>query len=102
MIITVIITLGFPHITVAIPSMLIAISFGMFMEYAFHLGTVTVGDHSEFSGELPAFHTPSIPVTLESMAIVFRYSVIIAAIGILQTLMTLQVLLFIAHFFFHA
>eukprot|EP01127_Copromyxa_protea_P014127 TRINITY_DN3892_c0_g1_i1.p1 TRINITY_DN3892_c0_g1~~TRINITY_DN3892_c0_g1_i1.p1 ORF type:complete len:902 (+),score=139.97 TRINITY_DN3892_c0_g1_i1:162-2708(+) len=88
---TVIITLGFPHLTVAVPSMLIAISFGMFMEYAFHLGTITVGDHSEFSGELPKFHTPNIPFTLDSMAIIFRYSVIIAAIGILQTLMTLQV-----------
>jgi hypothetical protein len=33
-------------------------------------------------------------VTLESMAIIFRYSAIISAIGILQTLMTLQVILF--------
>lgn len=99
---TVIITLGFPHITVAVPSMLVAIAFGMFLEYAFNLGmclmslkltwwgTITVGDHSEFGGELPKFFTPYIPVTMDSMAIIFRYSAIISGIALLQTLMTLQ------------
>ena len=50
----------------------------------------TVGDIAHVSGSLPSFHIPSVPFTLETLWIVLPYSLILAGIGLIETLLTAQ------------
>jgi SulP family sulfate permease len=51
----------------------------------------TVGDIASISGGLPAFHIPLVPFNLETLAIIFPYSLIMAAVGLIESLLTLTV-----------
>lgn len=50
----------------------------------------TVGDIAHVSGSLPSFNIPSVPYTLETLWIVLPYSLILSAIGLIETLLTAQ------------
>jgi SulP family sulfate permease len=50
----------------------------------------TVGDIAHVSGSLPSFHIPTVPFTLETLWIVLPYSLILAGIGLIETLLTAQ------------
>ena len=79
---------GLPYITKAIPSPLIAIvvltAFSMFMG----LDLRTVGDMGQLPDTLPMFLIPDIPLNFETLMIILPYSVTLAAVGLLESLMT--------------
>ncbi len=78
----------FPYVTKAIPSPLVCIivltTFSIFMG----LDIRTVGDMGELPSSFPAFLLPNIPLTWETLAIIFPYSATLAVVGLLESLMT--------------
>ncbi len=79
-----------PKITTAIPATLVAIITGSVIAIIFNLDTKTVGDMASISGNLPSFAIPDVPFTLETLYIVLPYSVILALIGLIESLLTLN------------
>lgn len=80
---------GFPKITKKVPSTLVGIALVSVIA-AFGLDTRTVGDLSSVQGKLPVLHLPQVPLTLETLTFVFPYALILAMVGLIETLMTLQ------------
>ena len=79
---------GFPYITKAIPSPLVAIvALTIFNMFA-GLDLRAVGDMGQLPDTLPTFLVPDIPLTFETLMIVLPYSVTLAAVGLLESLMT--------------
>lgn len=77
-----------PMITKHIPASLSGIVLVTAVVYIFGIDTKTVGDIAHISGALPTFHLPNVPFTLETLWIVLPYSLILAAIGLIETLLT--------------
>ncbi len=79
---------GLPYITKVIPSPLVTIvvltAFSMFVQVDLR----TVGDMGQLPDTLPMFLIPDIPLTFETLKIIFPYSVTLAAVGLLESLMT--------------
>ncbi|QCT94998.1 SulP family inorganic anion transporter [Caminibacter mediatlanticus TB-2] len=81
-----------PKITKTIPSTLGAIIIITAIVNIFHINTKTVADLGEISGTFPHFHIPLAPLNLETLKIILPYSIIIALIGLIETLLTMEVL----------
>lgn len=77
-----------PKITKHIPSSLFGIVLVTGFVWWFGIDTKTVGDIAHISGALPSFHIPNVPWTLETLWIVLPYSLILAAVGLIETLLT--------------
>ena len=56
----------------------------------FGIDVPRVGDLASIEGGLPAFHLPMVPLTLETLEIIFPYALILAAIGLIESLLTLN------------
>jgi SulP family sulfate permease len=81
-----------PKFTSAVPAGLVAIA-GLSAVVIFGgLDTKTVGDIAHIGGSLPPLHIPSVPLNLETLYIIFPYAVILAAIGLIESLLTMTVL----------
>lgn len=80
-----------PKITNKVPSGLVAIVIVSAINMVFSLNTRTIGDIASISQGLPAFHIPMVPLTLESLAIVLPYAILMAAVGLIETLLTVNV-----------
>ncbi len=79
-----------PKLTKAIPSSLVAIIVVTGLVMALKIDIYTVGDLADISGGFPKFHIPAVPLTLETLLIILPYSCIFAAIGLIESLLTLQ------------
>ncbi|ARU54718.1 MAG: SulP family inorganic anion transporter [Pseudomonadales bacterium] len=79
-----------PKLTTAIPSSLAAILVVSLLVIGLGLDTRVVGDVASIAGELPSFHIPSVPLNWETLQIIFPYAVILAAIGLIESLLTLR------------
>ena len=79
-----------PKLTKIIPSSLAAILVVTGLVMVLKLDVNTVGDLADISGGFPKFHIPTVPLTLETLLIVLPYSFIFAAIGLIESLLTLQ------------
>lgn len=77
-----------PKITKHIPASLFGIVLVTVVVLLFGLDTRTVGDIAHISGAMPSFHIPSVPFTLETLWIILPYSLILAAVGLIETLLT--------------
>ncbi len=80
----------FPKLTNKVPSSLVAIVAVSLLVVGMGLDTRVVGDIASIKGGLPSFHIPSVPFTWETLTIIFPYSVILAAIGLIESLLTLR------------
>lgn len=80
-----------PKLTKAVPASLAAIVVVSGIIISFGIPTKTVGDIASISGGLPSFHIPDIPFNLETLMIVFPYSLIMAMVGLIESLLTLAV-----------
>ena len=80
----------FPYLTRAVPSPLVCILVLTAICIGFGLDVRTVGDMGELPSTLPVFLLPDIPLTLETLWIILPYSVAVAAVGLLESLMTQQ------------
>lgn len=79
-----------PKITKKIPSSLAAILVVFLVVQILGLGTKEVGDIASVSGALPSFSIPDIPFNLEALKIILPYAVIMASVGLVETLLTLN------------
>jgi len=81
-----------PKLTKAIPSSLAAIITVSLIVIFMGLDSRTVGDMASIAGSLPEFHIPMVPFTLETLYIILPYSLIFAAVGLIESLLTLQLI----------
>lgn len=81
-----------PKLTKAVPSSLVAIVVVSLIIIGFGINTRTVGDIASIGGGLPAFHLPQVPLNFETLAIIFPYSLIMALVGLIESLLTLTVI----------
>ena len=79
-----------PKLTTAVPSSLVAIVTVTLLVFGLSLDTRVVGDVASIEGGLPTFHIPDVPFTMETLAIILPYSFILAAIGLIESLLTLR------------
>jgi sulfate permease, SulP family len=79
-----------PKITKAIPASLVAILVVFAVVLGFNINTKTVSDIASISGSLPTFHIPGIPLSLETLQIIFPYALIMAGVGLIESLLTLS------------
>ena len=77
-----------PKITRHIPASLFGIVLVTVFVMILGIDAKTVGDIAHISGNLPTLHIPNIPWTLETLWIVAPYSFILAAVGLIETLLT--------------
>jgi SulP family sulfate permease len=87
---TVSIVLLFPKITKTVPASLVAIMVVFAVVLIFNIDTRTVEDIASVQGGFPPFHIPSLPISLETLQIILPYSVIVAAVGLTEGLLTLN------------
>ncbi|MDX8396416.1 MAG: SulP family inorganic anion transporter [Mariprofundaceae bacterium] len=81
-----------PKVTRAVPAGLVAIV-GLSAVVIFGgLDTKTVGDIASIGGVFPPFHLPAVPLNLETLYIILPYAVILAAIGLIESLLTMTVI----------
>jgi SulP family sulfate permease len=81
-----------PKLTGSFPAALAAIIVVSVLVLGLNLETVTVGDLASIKGTLPAFHIPSVPFNLETLVIILPYSFILAAVGLIESLLTLSLI----------
>jgi SulP family sulfate permease len=81
-----------PKLTGAFPAALAAIIVVSLLVMGLDLETATVGDLASIKGGLPAFHIPSVPFNLETLMIILPYSFILAAVGLIESLLTLSLI----------
>ncbi|MCF6159600.1 MAG: SulP family inorganic anion transporter [wastewater metagenome] len=79
-----------PRITRAVPAPLVAIVVVTAAVIGCNLETLKVCDMASIAGGLPQFHIPMIPLNWETLKIIWPYSVVLAAVGLLESLMTLS------------
>ncbi len=80
-----------PRVTSAVPSPLVCIIVLTVITIAMGLDLRTVGDMGELPSTLPVFLLPDIPLTFETLKIILPYSVAVAAVGLLESLMTASI-----------
>ena len=89
---SVLIMFGFPKISKIVPAGLVAVIVLSLGVHYFGVHTRTIADLGKISGGLPHFFIPQIPFTWESVKIIFPYSVILALVGLIESLLTLSVM----------
>ncbi len=83
---------GLPRLTKAFPASLAAILTIFGIVVAFGIDTKTVGDLASIQGGFPPFHLPEIPWTFETLQLIAPYAAIIAAVGLIESLLTLELI----------
>ena len=78
----------FPYLTKAIPSPLVAIILLTAISISAQLGIRTVGDMGQLPDSLPFFLSPQVPLTWETLLIIFPVSATLAVVGLLESMMT--------------
>jgi SulP family sulfate permease len=81
-----------PKITKAVPATLVGILAVALLAHFLHIETRTVGELGSIAGGLPSFHVPDVPFNLETLRIVFPYSLVLAGVGLIETLLTLTLI----------
>lgn len=80
-----------PRVTTAVPSPLVAILVLSAVSIGFGLPVNTVADMGRLPEGLPSFTLPNVPLTLETLQIILPYSLTMAAVGLLESLLTAQI-----------
>ncbi|MGY6550286.1 MAG: SulP family inorganic anion transporter [Erythrobacter sp.] len=81
----------FPRLTRAVPSPLVAIVILTALVYYTGFDVRTVGDMGELPSSLPMWLIPDVPFNLETLEIILPYSATMAAVGLLESMMTAQI-----------
>ena len=80
-----------PKFTRALPASLVAILVIFGAVLALGIDTKTVGDIASIEGGFPPFHLPAVPWEWETLTIVFPYALIVAGVGLIESLLTLNI-----------
>ena len=89
-VLTMVIIWAAPKVTKAIPAPLLAIVAISLIVIGFDLDIPRVGDMANIAGGLPQFHIPMVPLNWETLTIIFPYAAILAAVGLIESLLTLN------------
>lgn len=93
---TMLIIWGLPKLTKAIPSSLVAIVVVSAIVIGFGIDTLTVADTmregESIKGGFPPLSIPQIPLTFETFKIIFPYAAIVAGVGLIESLLTLNII----------
>ncbi|MGZ9812308.1 SulP family inorganic anion transporter [Pseudoroseicyclus sp. H15] len=81
---------GVPKLTKVIPAPLAGIGVTALIVIGFGLDVPRVGDMASIAGGLPTFHIPTVPMTLETLGIVLPYAFLLASVGLIESLLTLN------------
>jgi SulP family sulfate permease len=87
---TIIIIVFLPKFTKVIPASLVAIIVVFALVFFFKIETRTVQDIASISGGFPPFHIPNIPLDFQMIQVIFPYALIMAAVGLTEGLLTLN------------
>lgn len=90
--ITMLVIWGLPKLSKAVPASLIAILAVFGLVLVFDIDTKTIGDIASIQGGFPPFHIPELPFTLETLQIIFPYAAIVAGVGLIESLLTLNII----------
>lgn len=90
--VTMFIIWGLPKLSKAIPASLVAILVVSGLVIGFHIDTKTVGDIASIQGGFPPFHLPDVPLTLETLLLILPYASIMAGVGLIESLLTLNII----------
>lgn len=82
---------GLPKFSKAMPASLVAILSVFALVFFLDIDTRTIGDFASIRGSFPPFHMPSLPFTLETLQIIFPYAAIVAGVGLIESLLTLNI-----------
>ncbi len=80
-----------PKFSKAIPAALVAILVVFGLVVGFDLDTRTIGDIASIEGGFPPFHIPVVPLNLETFQIILPYAAIVAGVGLIESLLTLNI-----------
>ncbi|MXQ11507.1 SulP family inorganic anion transporter [Microvirga makkahensis] len=83
---------GLPRLTKAVPSALVTIVLLTAVSIYFGFDLRTVGDMGQLPSDLPTFALPDIPLNFETLEIILPYSLTLAMVGLLESLMTAAIL----------
>ncbi|WP_066759440.1 SulP family inorganic anion transporter [Crocinitomix algicola] len=83
---------GLPKLTKKIPSGLVAILVIFGLVYGLDIDTTTVGDIASVSGGFPVPAIPDVPYTWDTLVLVFPYAAIVAGVGLIESLLTLNII----------
>ena len=89
-IITMIVIWVMPKITTIIPATLAGIIFVAALVILLDIDVPRVGDLASIKGGLPTFHIPSVPLNTDTLLIILPYALILATIGLIESLLTLN------------
>ena len=81
-----------PMLTKQVPASLTSILVVIGVVFAFGIDTKTVGDIASIQGGFPPFHIPELPFTWETLTIIFPYALIVAGVGLIESLLTLNLI----------
>jgi SulP family sulfate permease len=90
--VTMVIIWGLPKLTKAVPSGLVAILVVFAIVFFTGMDTRTVGDIASVQGGFPPFHVPNIPFNLQTLLIILPYAAIMASVGLIESLLTLNLI----------
>ena len=94
MLVLVVLTMGIiwvmPKLTLAFPAPLAGIAITAAIVLIFGLDVPRVGDLASIQGGLPQFHIPAVPLTWETFQIILPFALILSAIGLIESLLTLN------------
>jgi sulfate permease, SulP family len=79
-----------PRITNIVPAPLAGIAIVAGLVISIGIDVPRVGDLASIQGGLPAFHLPLVPLNLQTLEIIFPYALVLAAIGLIESLLTLN------------
>ena len=89
-VITMIVIWILPKFSKVFPSTLVAILLSTGLVLSFDIPIPRVGDLASVAGGLPSFSIPMVPLNLDTLIIIFPYAIILAAIGLIESLLTLN------------
>ena len=90
--VTMLIIWGLPKLSKAIPASLVAIIFVFGLVVGLDIDTKTVGDIASIQGGFPPFHIPVIPFDLATLQLILPYAAIVAGVGLIESLLTLNII----------
>lgn len=88
---TMLVIWGLPRLTRVVPSSLAAILLVFGLVLLLDLDTRTIGDIASIKGGFPPFHIPGLPLSIETLRIIFPYAAIVAGVGLIESLLTLNI-----------
>lgn len=83
---------GLPKITKAFPAPLVATLIVFGLTQFLNIETCSVGDMSSIAGSLPKFSLPTVSFTFEALKIILPYSFVLAGVGLIESLLTLNLI----------